>query len=257
VAWTAAQTLNPVRSSAVFAHIATNTCYRYHIELSALGVTVAADSGATVDGRPSATFTTPRPNLIINSGTSVTAAWMESNPSHTAYTRSLEVWSGPVAKAGSCSGVVWTLADTLAPTTTSVKLTLAKRTCYRLHLTLATSRGTSQADSGWFLVGIPVVVFTSPIPRTITKATGATFRVRWSVANPTSKAITSETLRVYATTKTATGCNTSWHLLSTRGVSGLVASISTSSARCYRVTIVVRNGWGFTSTSATSGIIRR
>jgi hypothetical protein len=257
VSWTAEQTLNPVKTTAAFAHIAANTCYRWHLEVSALGVTAVADSTSSVDGRPSATFTTPRPNLIMNSGTSATAAWAESNPSHMAYTRTLEVWSGPVAKAGSCSGVAWTLANTLTPATTSVKLSLAKLTCYRLHLNLATSTGTSQADSGWFVVGMPVASFTSPAPGMITPAKGKTFKVRWSVANPTSKAVTSETLKVYWTKKTASGCGTSWRLLSSRSVTGSAASIGTASGRCYRVTIVVRNGWGFTSSSVTSGNIRR
>jgi uncharacterized protein YkwD len=257
VSWTTVQTLNPVKSTAAFAHISTNTCYRWRVEVSALGVTAVADSKPTVDGRPSAVFTSPRPYLILNSGTSVTAAWAESNPSQMAYTRTLEVWSGQVVKAGSCTAVAWTLANTLTPTTTSVKLSLAKRTCYRLHLTFATPMGTSQADSGWFLVGIPVASFTSPAPGKITPATGKTFKVRWSIANPTSKAITSETLKVYWTKKTASGCSTSWRLLSSRSVIGSYASISTANGRCYRVTIVARNGWGLVSSVATSGNIRR
>ena len=257
VTWTAVQTLNPATNSAAFAHVLPNTCYRWHVEVSAMGVAAAADSAAMVDGRPTAKFTTPRANLIINSSTAVTAAWTESNPAHQAYTRSVEVWSGAVTKAGSCSAIDWTLASTLTPAGTSVKLNLAKRTCYRLVVNLATATGTSSADSGWFLVGIPVVTFTNPIAGTIAKATSSSFKVRWSVANPTSKAITGQTLKVYWTKKTTAGCGASWKLLSSRAVSGSVASISTASGRCYRVTVVARNGWGFASSAAVSGLIRR
>ena len=257
VAWTAVQTLNPVTTAAVFDHVAANTCYRWHVEVSALGVTAMADSASLVDGRPSAAFTTPRPNLIINSPASGVVTWTESNPSHMAYTRTLEIWSGLVVTPGNCSGVAWTLASATSPTTTSVKVAFAKRTCYRFRLALTTATGASVADSGWYLVGIPVVTFTNPTLGTIAKAAASTYKVRWAIANPTNKAITSRTLKVYWTTKTAAACGTSWHLMATKAVTGTAATIATSAGRCYRVTLVVRNGWGFVSSAAVSGSIRR
>ncbi len=257
VTWTAVQTLNPTTNSAAFSHVAPNTCYRWHVEVSALGVAAAADSAPLVDGRPGAAFTTPRPNWILNSPTSGIVAWTESNPSRVAYSRTLETWSGTVVKPGSCSGVDWTLVSSTSPAALSVKVAFAKRTCYRFHLTLTTATGTSEVASGWYLVGIPVVTFTNPMPGATTKATGATFKVRWSTANPTSKAITGQTLKVFWAKKTTAGCATSWRLMTTKTVSGSAATIATAAGRCYRVTLVARNGWGFVSSAGISGNIRR
>jgi hypothetical protein len=251
---------NPADSSTDIAGLADAHCYRYDVLLRAGAGTAVAASAPRLASSPSASFSMPSAGFSVTrlGASSMTVAWSVANASGVPYTAALNGWSAPVPKASTCAGAVYALAFTRdATAAASAKVSVTAGRCWRFSLDVANAAGTTASWSGSTYSTLSRVTVTAPRPGTIARSGSAKAKVAWSIFDPDGHSTAQRIVRRYRAARTATGCGTSWRLVSTGYAASNYAWITTSAGYCWKATVQVRDTRGFLSAAVSSGVIRR